>query len=308
VDLSTFLALTRPFTAHFPVALYMHENQLTYPLPGDGETGPMRRQRGERDLHYVFINYASMLAADRVFFNSAFHRDSLFAALPNFLKHFPEYNELGSIDALRRKSRVLPVGVDFARLALPGGPPSAAKEKPPLILWNQRWEYDKNPAAFFAALYALAEEGTAFRLALCGEQFGKRPSVFDEALSRLEEQIIHVGHAPLPRYRELLWEATVTASTAHHEFFGISILEAIYAHTFPVLPRRLSYPELLPEAFHGRCLYDDETELVAQLRWALRRPVDARRTAAELAARIARFAWPQMAPRYDEALAEMVGA
>jgi hypothetical protein len=157
-------------------------------------------------------------------------------------------------------------------------------------------------------LYALAEEGTAFRLALCGEQFGKRPSVFDEALSRLEEQIIHVGHAPLSRYRELLWEATVTASTAHHEFFGISILEAIYAHTFPVLPRRLSYPELLPEAFHGRCLYDDETELVAQLRWALRRPVDARRTAAELAARIARFAWPQMAPRYDQALAEMVGA
>ena len=51
LDLTTFLALTRDLTAGLPVALYLHENQLTYPLPADGSTGPMRRQKGERDRH-----------------------------------------------------------------------------------------------------------------------------------------------------------------------------------------------------------------------------------------------------------------
>ncbi|RIK20256.1 MAG: DUF3524 domain-containing protein, partial [Anaerolineae bacterium] len=57
LDLTTFLALTRHKTADVPVALYMHENQLTYPLPADPTIGPMRRQLGERDRHYAFINY-----------------------------------------------------------------------------------------------------------------------------------------------------------------------------------------------------------------------------------------------------------
>ena len=56
LDLSTFRALTCERTARIPAAVYMHENQLTYPLkPGD-----------RRDLHYGFINYASMLCAQAV--------------------------------------------------------------------------------------------------------------------------------------------------------------------------------------------------------------------------------------------------
>ncbi|MFO8112479.1 MAG: DUF3524 domain-containing protein, partial [Desulfosalsimonadaceae bacterium] len=43
-----------------PAAIYMHENQLAYPIR-PGET---------RDLHYGFINYVSMLCADQVLFNS----------------------------------------------------------------------------------------------------------------------------------------------------------------------------------------------------------------------------------------------
>src|SRR2546421_4491746 len=33
LDLATFLGLARELTAGVPVALYFHENQLTYPLP-----------------------------------------------------------------------------------------------------------------------------------------------------------------------------------------------------------------------------------------------------------------------------------
>ena len=116
LDLTTFLSLTRTATHRIPVVLYMHENQLTYPLPADKSSGPMRRQLGERDRHYAFINFASMLTADQIWFNSRFHLDSFFAELPKFLKHFPEYNELGSVKKLQAKSDVMPVGIDFGRL------------------------------------------------------------------------------------------------------------------------------------------------------------------------------------------------
>ncbi|HEY1408822.1 MAG TPA: DUF3524 domain-containing protein, partial [Promineifilum sp.] len=44
LDLATFLALTRRVTAGAAAVLYMHENQLTYPLPADPTKGPMRHQ------------------------------------------------------------------------------------------------------------------------------------------------------------------------------------------------------------------------------------------------------------------------
>ncbi|MCS7260957.1 MAG: DUF3524 domain-containing protein, partial [Anaerolineae bacterium] len=69
LDLTTFLALTRPRTWHVPTALYFHENQLSYPwAPHDRD-----RIKGQ-DVHHGFINYASALAADVLFFNSAYHR------------------------------------------------------------------------------------------------------------------------------------------------------------------------------------------------------------------------------------------
>ncbi|HID51512.1 MAG TPA: DUF3524 domain-containing protein [Anaerolineae bacterium] len=305
LDVTTFLALTRPYTAHTPLILYMHENQLTYPLPQDGRTGPMRRQMGERDYHYVFINYASMLAADRILFNSRYHLKSWFAALPNFLKHFPEYNELGSIERLREKSDVLPVGVDFSRLEIGdrrleiGAKSLISNLRSPLILWNQRWEYDKNPGAFFAALYAAAEAGLPFRVALCGQVYGKRPSIFHEAQEKLGDRIIHAGFADEEMYRRLLWEAAVVISTAHHEFFGIAILEAVYCQTFPLLPRRLSYPELIPEAYHLQCLYDNQEGLVQRLKWALTHGEEVKDTAVTLSRTISRFNWSHMAPHYD---------
>ena len=40
-------------------------------------------------------------------------------------------------------------------------------------------------------------------------------------------------------------QADVVVSTADHEFFGIGIVEATAAGAVPLLPRRLSYPELL---------------------------------------------------------------
>lgn len=307
LDLSTFLALIRTQFPAVPAALYMHENQLTYPLPADPNTGPMRRQRGERDLHYAFINYASMLAADCVVFNSHFHRESLLEALPRFLRHFPEYQEQATILSLREKSEVLPIGLDWDSLqkAERRDRAHAKNDNPPLILWNQRWEYDKDPALFFRALYTMQEEEIAFHLALCGERFSQAPHEFDEARSRLADHIIYEGYAPREKYRNLLWAADITLSTAKHEFFGISILEAIACETFPILPARLSYPELLPDRFHKLCLYENETALRRRLRWALQHPEQIAEQARDLARFVSHFSWTSVARRYDRLLEEV---
>ncbi len=219
LDLTTFLALTRAVTADIPAVLYMHENQLTYPLPAERDAGPMRRQGGERDHHYAFVNFSSMLAADRVVFNSAFHRDAWFHALPRFLRHFPEHNELGSVDELRSRSCVLPVGIETDDLEASAATPDSPA--PPLIIWNQRWEYDKNPAQLLRALREVADRGVAFRLAVCGQAFGKSPPGFEGIEEMFGDRLIHLGFAGAEHYRRLLVQATLTVSTADHEFFGV---------------------------------------------------------------------------------------
>jgi glycosyltransferase involved in cell wall biosynthesis len=304
-DLTTFVSLARHKIGGIPIVLYMHENQLTYPLPDDPDEGPMRRQQGERDLHYAFINFASMLVADQVLFNSAYHQQAFFDALPNFLKHFPEYNELDLIPQLESKSHILPVGIDLRRFD-PEETAASTTPAPPLILWNQRWEYDKNPADFFAALYTMAGEDIPFRLALCGENFRRIPAEFAEASIRLKPAIVHYGYANDALYQSLLREAAVTISTAHHEFFGISFIEAIYCQTFPLLPNRVSYPELLPPAFHQACLYNSQEELVRKLRHTLQHPAQTAETAAALAQHFVQYDWHTIAPMYDQFLEQLV--
>jgi glycosyltransferase involved in cell wall biosynthesis len=306
-DLTTFVAMTRDHIRGVPIVLYMHENQLTYPLPDDPDEGPMRRQQGERDLHYAFINVASMVIADQILFNTDFHRQSFFQALPNFLKHFPEYNELDLVPELAQKSETRAVGVNLRRFDNSKG--ETAEIDPtgsPLILWNQRWEYDKNPADFFDALYAVAGEGIPFRLALCGENFRRIPTEFAEASIRLKDQIIHYGYAEGALYHELLREAAVTISTAHHEFFGISIVEAVYNNTFPLLPNRLSYPELFPTDFHSDCLYSDQKDLHEKLSQALQNKEQAAKTAASLSRHFVKYDWHTIAPIYDQFLEQLV--
>lgn len=291
LNLPVFLSL-REDLSDVPVALYFHENQLTYPLP-PGE---------KRDLHYGFINLVSALRAEAVFFNSAYHLEAFFDELPRLLKHFPDYNELWTVEALRSKSRVLPVGLDLARFD--AHRPEQRPYRRPVILWNHRWEYDKDPQTFFRALYALVEEGLDFGLILLGESFRNQPEEFLEARQRLSDRIVHFGYAEDDAlYSQLLWQADIVVSTALHEFFGAAVVEACYCGCFPILPRRLSYPELIPARYHPQCLYDDLNGLMARLRHAILHPEEVR--ALNLQPDMARFDWQQLAPVYDRWLEEM---
>lgn len=137
--LDTFAALCRHSLNHVNLAIYFHENQLTYPWsPDDPDTIT------GRDNHYAFINLTSALAADRLFFNSKYHLESFLGALPEFCRQFPPPSIQPEAETLRDKSAVLPPGIDLKSL----DHPVPEKRLNPVILWNHRWEYDKGPEAF----------------------------------------------------------------------------------------------------------------------------------------------------------------
>ncbi len=286
LDLAAFLGLARHHTAGIPTAVYFHENQLTYPPP-PGE---------KRNLTYGFTNYTSMLAADRVFFNSAFHRDAFFDELPRLLKHFPDFNELDTVDRLAARSEVLPLGLDLRRFD--AHRPQAAREGPLRILWNHRWEYDKQPEVFFGALETLQKEGIAFEVIVLGESFQRRPAEFLRAQEQLAERLLHFGYADdFAIYAHLLWEADVSVSCAIQDFFGASTVEAIYCGCLPLLPDRLNYPALIPQEYRAFCLYADPDELIRRLRWVCEYPERAR--AVSLRGHVARFDWYSAVADYD---------
>ena len=108
---------------------------------------------------------------------------------------------------------------------------------------------------------------------------------------------------PPEGYVEALSRADVVVSTAFHEFFGVAVVEAIAAGAFPILPNRLSYPELIPSAYNQTCLYDDDEALAVQLRWALTHRSEVRSVTAELAPTMSKFGWKTLGAVYDTRLA-----
>ncbi len=296
VNLPAWLGLVRGRLApSIPIVLYMHENQLTYPWrPGE-----------KQDLTYAMINWLSQLCADHILFNSRYHMQSWFDEAPRLLKHFPDYNHPQLVETAAGRSRVLPVGIEAAAITQRNSAASSSAE--PLVLWNQRWEFDKRPDRFFDLLYRLAAGGVSFRVAVAGENFRNIPAEFERARVRLEDRIVHWGYVGSRRaYRELLRQADLVISTAEHEFFGISILEAVAAGAFPLLPNRLSYPELIPSALHPACLYGDEAALFAMARRRLLAP---RPAPPSLRTHVVdRFDWRPVAAAYDDLVDELLPA
>jgi len=271
-----------------PYVAYFHENQLDYPLPP-----------GERaDPHFALVNIATALASDVLVFNSRAHRDAFFAALPGLIRLLPDARPSRLAARLQRRCRVIPVGCQLADLR---PDPERVRAEPPLILWNHRWEFDKAPEVFFAVLGRLDEAGVPFRLALAGENSQAQPQEFLAARRRYGDRIISYGYLPeRDDYVRLLRTADIVVSTALQENFGIAVVEAIAAGAWPLVPRRLSYPEVLPAAWHDRCLYTDVADLEARLATLLRGglPTPDERTA--LAARMRCYDWPALIGTYDD--------
>ena len=231
LDLALFKSLLPKKTKEIPLWVYFHENQLTYPF----------QDKKSMDRHYGFINYTSALVADRVLFNSDYHRLSFLSGLSSFLKVFPDERNLYNIDTIRSKSMVLHLGLEFPKDIREN------KNKVPTFIWNHRWEYDKNPDLFFKILFQLKENGVRFKLNVLGESFADSPPIFEEAKHVLANEIEHWGYANTKQeYFEVLRQSNLLVVTSKQDFFGISVVEAIAMGCFPILPSRLAFPEIIP--------------------------------------------------------------
>ena len=230
LNLAEFKGLIDPDVARLPAVAYFHENQLTYPTQADEK----------RDYHFAMSNLVSCLAADQVWFNSDFHRNSFISAVDEWMARMPDNCLPSAAEMIKKRSQVWPQGFE----AMPGR--SDRKPGAMRILWSARWEYDKNPDCLFAALRQLKDDGVVFRLDVIGQQFANCPAVFEQAKNEFAAEIDHWGFQPTrDEYVACLQKADVVVSTADHEFFGVAVVEAIAAGARPLLPNRLAYPEIL---------------------------------------------------------------
>jgi len=292
MSLSDYKALSKGVCP--PALVYFHENQLTYPLaPGE-----------HMDYQFGFTDITTALAADRLLFNSRTHSEAFFSRLPGFLKMMPEYRPKWVVDEIRSKADVLYPGCRFPAEVLSGA--DSPREFPPLIIWNHRWEFDKNPDEFFHALNAVLENGTEFRLALLGENSQTIPKAFIGAQGRYGGRIVQYGYVESrEEYIKWLKQGAIVISTARQENFGISAVEAIRYGCVPLLPARLVYPEIIPDAFHSQVLYKDTDELVEKLIELITKYSRFQAFRRKLSSAMGKFAWENLINRYDEELEKL---
>ena len=248
-----------------PLVLYMHENQFAYPA-GEDRTAV---ERDDRDVQFGLTNLTSVLAADAVLWNSRWNRDSFLDGLEATLRHAPDLTsslKLGAVrDRIMQRSAVawppvepppaeVAAGVAAEGMAGTGGPADGelVGESPPVrVVWPHRWEHDKGPDR----LLALAERCTQplnLRWTLLGQQFRRMPPAMEAFLERFADRIDHAGYEPdRAAYWRRLAACDWVVSTARHEFFGVAVVEAMFAGCLPWLPDELSYPELVPDVARG---------------------------------------------------------
>ncbi len=292
LNLPVFQSLVKPGC---PVVIYFHENQFTYPWSPNDEDVEL-----QRDKHYGFINYSSALSADHVYFNSKFHLDSFFTGLEDFLRQFPDYRDIQNIDKIRAKSSVLHLGMDLQKF----DEFKIVKDENdlPLILWNHRWEHDKNPEVFFEILFQMSQKGCKFNLAVLGEEFKEELPHFKNARKQLQKHIIQFGYAEsFEDYANWLWRADILPVTSNQDFFGGSIMEAVYSNTIPLLPKRLTYPELFQFNENSQLFYEDEDDLINKLGSFMENIDEIRKQDLKLIAE--NYDWTIMAEKYDGELA-----
>lgn len=301
LNFAEFKGLVDERIRQLPSIAYFHENQLSYPV----------RYENERDYHFATTNLTTALCADHVWFNSRFHRDEFLESLNRFLRKMPDYQPLESIEIIRSKSSVFPQGVEPVTISdnRPSGPA--------VITWAARWEFDKDPDTFFEALRSVKKSGIDFRLNVIGEQFSNSPEVFRIAEQEFADHIDRWGYQESrEEYLKTLSGTDIFVSTAQHEFFGVSVVEAIAAGAYPLLPLRLAYPEIIPadEADNKHeFFYDGDAESLGEKLKVLAEKINSRGRDKVWGGKsdkcikyIKKFFWNNLTPHLDSALENSV--
>ena len=291
LDLPAFLALTRSRFAATPALLFMHENQFTYP-----------RVKGTKfNSWFGQINYLSTLVADRVSFNSNYHKADFLGALRQLTTEPNNWLVNERIQAIENKSTVLPLGVELSGLDTFRDRVGKDAGEPPLVLWNHRWEFDKAPDMFVRTLVRLASEEIPFRIAVAGEPGPNPHPALRDLPEHFGSRVIHHGFArDREEYGKLLWKSKVVVSTTRHEFFGVGMIEALYCEAWPVAPNSFTYPELVPPELQSHCLFESESDFYRLLKKVLTDGAPTGDHLLRLA--VERFDWKHAVGAWDDAI------
>jgi len=255
VDLASLRSLV-PGLCAVPSVVYFHENQFAYP---ENETADARD-----NIEPKLVPIYSALSADRSVFNSHFNRETFLEGARNLSRRLPEPLPGDALKKLERASvlavPLLPGDAD-ARGRNREDPGSIEMDEPAVldVVWNHRWEYDKNPALLLAIVRQCLQVAPGVRFHIVGQQFRQRPPEFEEIVrlldawgaSRCKASGLR-GYLEASDYRQLLQSADVVLSTARHDFQGLAVQEACMAGCSPLAPDALVYPEYLgPEFLYG---------------------------------------------------------
>jgi len=274
----------RPDLCKVKKILYFHENQLVYPV----------RKKQERDFQYGYNQIISCLAADIILFNSAYNQETFLSSIKSFFNLMPDHRpgkEL--VEEIKPKCEVLHFPISFPRHDLYDRG-RATRDGPLHIVWAHRWEHDKDPDTFFDVLYSLKEEKYDFKLSVMGQGFTDVPEIFERARSDMKENIVAWGFQETKaEFFTALADADVAVSTALHEFYGVSMLEAVSLGCYPLCPRRLVYPEIFPDDY----LYNTKNQLLKRLRQFCKRPELVRRH--HLKVDVEKFSWEHLKGKYE---------
>ncbi len=268
---------------------------------GAAVTGYTHGSHWDPTDEYRFIHYPGMevtdlgnfLAMDRICVVSEYFRQKLISNLSDWQ---PEV-------ARQVEERLRTVGLPINTNAIDAARTDETLPRP-TIVFNHSLVPSKEPGLFLdAAERALAAHDCHVVITrdVQGTEVEGRITQLQQ---RFPGRLDVGGTLSLEDYFRLLWQADIQVSTARHETFGVSTVEAMYTGNCCLLPDQASYPEITGN--YRDALYRTPEELFERLDHYLHDAEDRRRVAGELRQRALRFAPRQVVPRIAEVIAEAV--
>lgn len=289
IDLSLFKSLLNNEYQKTPIHYYFHENQYSYPW----DMNNYKSKKGIETFFGIF-QLRSCLVADKIYFNSEHNRKTFTQGAIEEISKQRDDNDISLFNDINKKIKVLPLGIDFTKFDVNKLP----KNEFPTIVWNHRWEKDKNLDDAFQLLKKLKQTHD-FKLYFLGQSPNFEPPIINEIKSKLGESIAHIGHVnDFSEYCKMLWKSHISLSTSNHDFFGISTLETMYCGCYPILPLRNAYPEHFHSVDH---LYKNSYEAFEKLKYA----VENYKNLTVPGNKVENYKWSNIIEIYDQELSEI---
>jgi glycosyltransferase involved in cell wall biosynthesis len=153
----------------------------------------------------------------------------------------------------------------------------------------------------------MERRGVDYRLCILGQEFRNSPQAFQTIKHEFDHRLAHCGFEPSrEKYQAWLSSADIMLSTSIHEFQGLAVLEAVALGCIPVLPKRMSYPELVPLQY----LYESREEDIER---EAKAAADLLEHHAQLLIEgraevpsVKRFFWSELKGSYEQVMIELV--